>query len=424
MPPRARSNEKVVSWSVTSASTSAQRRALDRALSFELGPHVLAIPLLAVFAVLAIGLASGWWLTDRLLREDARFLASSTAQSLRELVPGLDAALATGRLDEEQRQRLQAANRERVLVLDLLDTAGRPIRGARISTSFDVSVPEPQDLPVLLAEASARREVAARIRAVEISGRSARVGEAIVPIERDGKVSGFLHLAIDLSDKVATYRLALVYAVSFAGALFTLAALVPAFWLWRQLRAVQAAAAEVRYLAFHDALTGLPNRLLFEDRLARAIARVRREGGLGALLMLDLDGLKSVNDALGHTAGDRLLQETAERLAKAIRATDTAARLGGDEFALVIAPLPGLDALDAVLDRLRAELDRPVPIDGRQLRPAATIGVALFPDDGQDPDTLVRRADGALYRGKAHGRGRVVWYREPARRDRPSFDRH
>jgi diguanylate cyclase (GGDEF)-like protein len=264
-----------------------------------------------------------------------------------------------------------------------------------------------------VAEALEYGDVRATVRPVRAPGWPDHVGEAVVPIGRDGRLAGLLQVSVDLSDKVAARRSTFIWSSIVVAALLLLAAAVPGYFLWRRLEAVEAAAAEVRHLAFHDPLTDLPNRLLFQDRLAQAIARVRREGGRGALLMLDLDDFKAVNDAHGHAAGDELLRAVARRLTRAVRATDTVARLGGDEFALVVAPLASLDGLRAVLDRLRQELARPVTVEGRRLVAGATIGIALFPDDGDEPDPLIRRADGALYRGKAKGRGAIVWHREP-----------
>lgn len=417
MPPHSRSGGSIAASCAAPGPIVAQPGATERALVPSVGPRILLAPLLALLLVLASGLGLGWWLADRLVREDARFLAATTADVLQRLVPGLDTIVETGRLEAEQAEGLRAAvGRSRVVALALLDRSGRPIPAARgMRPTAGPPLSDEGTRAALLAEAEARRAIAVGLHRVAAAGWPEVVGEAVVPVARDGRLVGFLELALDLSPEVARYRPILTRSIVVGGALCVLAALLPGFFLWRRLKALEAAAAEVRHLAFHDALTGLPNRLLFQDRLAQAIARVHREGGRGALLMLDLDDFKSVNDALGHAGGDALLRAVARRLGHAVRATDTVARLGGDEFALVIAPLADLSGLEAVLDRLRRELARPVRIDGRPVGIAATIGIALFPDDGEEPDPLVRRADGALYRGKAKGRGAVVWHREPAR---------
>jgi diguanylate cyclase (GGDEF)-like protein/PAS domain S-box-containing protein len=163
--------------------------------------------------------------------------------------------------------------------------------------------------------------------------------------------------------------------------------------------------AELRRLAYHDALTGLPNRALFFDRLAQAVELAEREGRLGALLLLDLDGFKQVNDGLGHDAGDALLRGVARRLRRVIRRSDTVARLAGDEFALLLYPIRDPATVERVAERIRAVLDLPVRHRGRVLRAKTSVGAALFPTDGTNIDTLFKHADLALYRAKAEGRG-------------------
>ena len=164
---------------------------------------------------------------------------------------------------------------------------------------------------------------------------------------------------------------------------------------------------ELEHQAFHDALTGLPNRSLFGDRLEHAHQRLERSGGCYAVLMLDLDNFKTVNDSLGHAAGDDLLVRVSERLAAVIRSGDTAARLGGDEFAILLEDLS--DPADAVLaaERLRAALRMPFLIAGRTLTVTATLGVSTSSGEGAAAD-IVRNADVALYEGKAEGKDRAA----------------
>jgi diguanylate cyclase (GGDEF)-like protein len=169
----------------------------------------------------------------------------------------------------------------------------------------------------------------------------------------------------------------------------------------------------VAYLAYHDDLTGLPNRLMFAEHLDLALARAQRHGREVAVLYVDLDDFKGVNDSLGHPAGDALLRGVAGRLGGAIRGSDTLARLGGDEFALV--QLGARQPADAAVlaARLLAALEAPFDLHGREVHAAASLGIALFPEDGADPDELLKNADLALYRAKAEGRGRFRFF-EPA----------
>ncbi|MEW5789167.1 MAG: EAL domain-containing protein [Pseudomonadota bacterium] len=168
--------------------------------------------------------------------------------------------------------------------------------------------------------------------------------------------------------------------------------------------------AELRHQATHDALTGLPNRTLLTDRLEAEIANRRRRPGQFALIFLDLDNFKRVNDGLGHGAGDALLREVARRLRDCLRPSDTIARYGGDEFVLLIGNLPGLEHVLAVLNKLRAALDTPISVAGHDLYAACSLGVALYPADGQDAGSLLRNADTAMFRAKARGRNQYQFY--------------
>jgi diguanylate cyclase (GGDEF)-like protein/PAS domain S-box-containing protein len=152
--------------------------------------------------------------------------------------------------------------------------------------------------------------------------------------------------------------------------------------------------------ALHDPLTGLPNRLLFDDRIERAIAHAERNGTPLAVVMLDLDRFKEVNDSLGHTAGDELLATVGERLRDALREADTAARLGGDEFGIL---LPDCEGIVTAVERIRGALAAPISVQDLPLSIEASIGIALYPDHGHSSDLLIQRADAAMYTAKREG---------------------
>jgi diguanylate cyclase (GGDEF)-like protein/PAS domain S-box-containing protein len=170
------------------------------------------------------------------------------------------------------------------------------------------------------------------------------------------------------------------------------------------------AESRVHSLAFFDPLTGLPNRSLLSDRVELALAAAQREGSALALIFLDLDRFKTINDTLGHAVGDRLLQSMAARLNAAVRESDTVCRLGGDEFVLL---LPDCDANGAVAvaEKLIAAAAEHFDIDGMALNASASLGIALYPDDGSDYDTLLKHADTAMYRAKERGRNAYCFYR-------------
>ncbi|MEZ5865593.1 MAG: EAL domain-containing protein [Geminicoccaceae bacterium] len=167
---------------------------------------------------------------------------------------------------------------------------------------------------------------------------------------------------------------------------------------------------EVAFRATHDSLTGLPNRHLLTDRLAGALDRARRAGNRVAVVFLDVDRLKSINDALGHAVGDAVLVEVASRFRLLGRSTDTVGRIGGDEFVLVLDGLKSRAEIAAAVNRYRGAFARPVVVGGRPLPVRASFGIAVFPDDGDAPDSLLRRADSAMYRAKRDGRDQVVTF--------------
>ncbi len=172
------------------------------------------------------------------------------------------------------------------------------------------------------------------------------------------------------------------------------------------------AAARIEYLAHHDALTGLPNRILFRDRFALTAAWAERAGNKVALLFVDLDHFKTINDTLGHPAGDALLRLVAGRLRDCVRETDTISRLGGDEFLIAITDIHDAQAINQTGDKILDALARPFVLDGRELTSTVSIGIAVWPDDGADFDTLLKKADTALYQAKSAGRNTCRFYTE------------
>jgi diguanylate cyclase (GGDEF)-like protein/PAS domain S-box-containing protein len=168
---------------------------------------------------------------------------------------------------------------------------------------------------------------------------------------------------------------------------------------------------QIRYLAQHDVLTGLPNRSLLNDRLDQAILQTQRHNPWVSVIFIDLDNFKTINDSLGHTAGDELLKVVASRMVGCVRATDTVVRLGGDEFVILLVDLPAKpDEISATLERIRTAIAEPVAIDGRALYVTCSMGVATYPNDGSDPEALLMNADAAMYKAKDAGRDNVQFY--------------
>ena len=167
---------------------------------------------------------------------------------------------------------------------------------------------------------------------------------------------------------------------------------------------------QIKSLAYHDPLTGLPNRLLFRDRLGLAVAQAHRAGQKLAVLYLDLDRFKVINDSLGHGLGDRVLQTVAARLHASVREGDTVARVGGDEFILI---LPGVESppqVARVAEKVCESLKEPFVLEGHEIFVTTSMGISVYPDDGEDADALTKNADTAMYRAKEHGRNRYQLY--------------
>ena len=167
---------------------------------------------------------------------------------------------------------------------------------------------------------------------------------------------------------------------------------------------------DMRRKAMHDALTGLPNRAMFLESLDRVLRKARRRGARFSVLFVDLDRFKEVNDTMGHTAGDRMLLAVSERLTKAVRQSDLVARLGGDEFVVLIEEHKGPEEVMIVAQKILALLERPVMLEWREVAISASLGIASFPEDGDDVETLMKHADLAMYQAKERGRNNFQFY--------------
>lgn len=198
--------------------------------------------------------------------------------------------------------------------------------------------------------------------------------------ESDGTLMGIIETSKDITDQLATEQ---------------------------QLRENE---ARLSHLAQHDALTGLPNRLLFHDRLEHAMHKARRTGHPVAVLFLDLDRFKNINDGLGHDVGDGMLKTVSTRLQRAMREDDTVARLGGDEFVIILEELPDPGSAASVASKCLTTLSRRMVIKGIEIFPTVSIGISLFPDDATTVDGLMKCADTAMYRAKDAGRNSFQFY--------------
>ncbi|HYQ37394.1 MAG TPA: sensor domain-containing diguanylate cyclase [Pseudomonas sp.] len=186
--------------------------------------------------------------------------------------------------------------------------------------------------------------------------------------------------------------------------------------VFTDISARKAEEERIRQMAYRDKLTGLPNRALAQDRLQQALRKTQRLDSRLAVLFLDLDHFKPVNDTFGHAVGDHLLQAVAQRLTDSLRSSDTVARLGGDEFLIILEDLADAQAAGPIADKLVGALQAPFQVDDHELHIGTSIGIALYPEDGEDAARLVRSADAAMYRAKEAGRNGYAFHagRQPA----------
>jgi diguanylate cyclase (GGDEF)-like protein/PAS domain S-box-containing protein len=166
----------------------------------------------------------------------------------------------------------------------------------------------------------------------------------------------------------------------------------------------------IMHLAYHDALTGLPNRMLFNDRLAVALTQAERNQSRLALMLLDLDDFKEVNDTFGHSVGDELLRRTGERVRDLLRKADTVARIGGDEFMLLLPEISRAEDTEAIAEKVLETVGQPIRLGGRAMNVSVSVGTAVYPDDGESADALMRNVDLAMYHAKDSGGARHCSY--------------
>jgi diguanylate cyclase (GGDEF)-like protein/PAS domain S-box-containing protein len=179
--------------------------------------------------------------------------------------------------------------------------------------------------------------------------------------------------------------------------------------LREEVKERQKMAAELEFLANHDALTGLPSLRLCKDRLAQSLAESRRNKQISAVMFIDLDRFKEVNDKHGHEYGDLVLKVVADRIRAEIRETDTVARIGGDEFVVILSSVPGLEIIERVAIQVIDQIAQPIQVDQHDVEVSASVGIALYPENGNSPDELIRQADRAMYRVKDSGKNSFAY---------------
>ncbi len=256
-----------------------------------------------------------------------------------------------------------------------------------------------------LAVLSGEKWIAGTLMSPERSVANWAIARTSYPVYLDGHEFGRVEAQVSLGSVAAHTLLVAMFAAVFGIASFVVLRRFP-------LRALQEALEEVNYLASHDQLTDLPNRTLFHDRLQQALADGERRGTRVAILCLDLDHFKDVNDSLGHSMGDELLQQVTTRLRNLLRKSDTLARLGGDEFAIVQTSADSLEDAATLAQRIIEAVAHPFSLNGHDVSISSSVGITVFPDDHCSADHLLRHADLALYRAKSEGRGTFCFFEE------------
>ena len=182
--------------------------------------------------------------------------------------------------------------------------------------------------------------------------------------------------------------------------------------LRHEVRIRKKAEETIRKMAYYDSLTGLPNRTLLKDRLVHIMAYARRQKTQFAVLFIDLDGFKKINDSLGHDYGDEVLKNVSQRMLDAVRDVDTVARFGGDEFIVVMESVKGLEEINFITQRVFDALMKTHLLADQKLQVSASIGISVFPDDGDTCDLLIKHADTAMYESKSNGKGQIRFFNE------------
>ena len=182
------------------------------------------------------------------------------------------------------------------------------------------------------------------------------------------------------------------------------------YYVWRLNRRLSFSLSQVQHLAHHDTLTGLPNRALFFDRLQRAILKARREKAIVALLFIDIDRFKSINDQFGHAAGDEVLKACCNRMMASIRVSDSLGRIGGDEFVVLLEDLKSPQVAMEIAKKFQSSISQGVSVGGELIMTTASIGIAIYPTDSVDEEGLFKRADSAMYKSKQSGRNAIYYY--------------
>lgn len=381
-----------------------------------------------VLGLVAAGLLAAWLLratSARLLHRDAEHTALAWAQLASDSIDDLEPLLAGVPPSEAaRRDLLRYRHVQEVFRFKLFDRQGRPVL---VSDDLDRTTPEAplsntigHGNPVVRDLVLGGKPVV-ELKAGQDESRPAVYSEAYVPLHRQGRMIGVVEVYVDQTERARRIRSA--FGV-IAATVFTLLGLLGAglaAWWWQRSRAAQKAADQARYLAEHDTLSGLLNRNSFHQALREAAWRQAAGGPGFALLCVDLDHFKDINEAQGHAAGDELLRQVGDRLRELVRQGDRVARLAGDEFAILLGGGGSAEAASALAQRVIAALAEPYQLPGGPVSCGCCIGAARPGGEAATPEAVLQQAGLALQRAKRLGRGGFSFYDEAL--DRQFVDR-
>src|SRR5262245_20146061 len=316
-------------------------------------------------------------------------------------------------VEPELRGYILTGERERLVqARDLVGRAGLPVRALRAMPeaiadqmqrieALDDQIVEEYGRFDQLIETDRKRGLLAAIRSITATGGAAAIRRAQA-LAQDLLAAEDLKLAAQTEQSKKSSDVSIVTAA--VATFFNLALLgVVILLARREIRERRQAEEVIKFAATHDPLTGLPNRVLLAERVNRAVVQAKSLGRNTAVLFVDLDRFKNINDALGHEAGDRLLQNVGDRLIRCVRRSDTVARQGGDEFVVLIESFQNPRELTRVAEKILAEVSGPMTVYGRDFQITASVGISTFPADGEDLRALLKNADTAMYRAKQQG---------------------
>jgi diguanylate cyclase (GGDEF)-like protein/PAS domain S-box-containing protein len=300
---------------------------------------------------------------------------------------GFDRAVAVGALPDDAKAMLDSIG-DAVLSTDLAGnvTYLNPVAERMTGWSMSEAAGRPSQEVMRIIDGESREPLRSPMMLAIRRDTNVGLSENCLLISRDGRESAIEDTAAPIHDRHGR--------------------VIGAVVVFRDVGAARALSLQMSRLAQHDVLTGLPNRLLLSDRLDQAIAAAQRRGSSLAVLFLDVDWFKRINDRLGHSVGDRVLQSVADRLVASVRRSDTVSRYGGDEFVVLLTEVACAEDASFSADNLLAAIAAPLRFEGLDLYVTASVGIGVYPADGKDAETILRKADLALLRAKAH---RLEW---------------